>query len=126
MLKIGGKEVIYSKSFVMKKGEEVLMTPPGVIGRSIKIVATQDATTFGPGTQAFSADESNVYLTVINLPFANQGQFVVELERGQLASEKGPLSCRISGFTLGDTAMLVHFDLHEGRYDNYVEPAQHS
>jgi hypothetical protein len=120
MLKINGKEVIYSTSFVMEKGDDVVLNPPGVIGRSIKIVAPQNASAIGEGTQGFAADESDLAQSVITVPFADKGNFVVELKDGQLASKKGPLSCRIAGYTLGARAMLVHFDLHEGRYDNYT------
>jgi hypothetical protein len=120
MLKINGKDVIYSTSFVMKKGDDVVLTPPGVIGRSIKIVAPQDATAIGSGKEGFHADESDVHLTVLTVPFADDGHFVVELEQGQLCTVKGQLSCRIAGYTLGGNAMLVHFDLHEGRYVNYT------
>lgn len=120
MLKINGNEVIYSTSFVMKKGDEVVLTPPGVIGRSIKIVAPQDASAIGDGKQGFHADESDVHLSVITVPFADKGMFVVGLEQGQLCTVKGPLSCRIAGDALGGNAMLVHFDLHEGRYNNYT------
>lgn len=120
MLKINGKEVIYSTSFVMAKGDEVVLTPPGVIARSIKIVAPQEASAIGEGKEGFYADESDLTQSVITVPFADKGYFVVELEKGQLASTKGPLSCRIAGYTLGATAMLVHFDLHEGRYNNYT------
>lgn len=122
MLKIGGRDVIYSNSFLMLRGEEVVLTPPGVIGRSIKIIATTDASADTPLDEAFLVDESDVRMSVLTVPFcgAKRG-FAVEFEDGQLMTATGRLNVRMSGRASGPVFMEVHVNLLETKFDNYID-----
>lgn len=121
MLKINGKEVIYSKTFVMNPRDEVLLKVPEIIGRDIRIEINGTVTQHAGTTTPFGTDESDVHLSILKVPFADAGAFFVEYQDGQLSTQKGRVNCRIAGHSLGATAMLLQIDLHEGRYDNYVE-----
>jgi len=114
MLNIGGKDVIYSGSFLVAQGEPVELNVPGIIARSIKVIAQ----VVEPGAEAFKMEESDNQVT-ITVPFGDQA-YNTEFGRGQLVTKKGPVTGRIFGQPAGKW-MLINLDIHEGRYDNYVE-----
>lgn len=120
MLKVNGKEVIFSQSFVMAPNDDVVLKVPEIIARDIKLEINGTVTQHTGTQNAFGSDETDLHLTILKVPFADVGAFVVELQGGQLSTTKGPVSLRIAGQTLGPTAMLLHLDVFVGRYDNYV------
>jgi hypothetical protein len=122
MLKVNGKDVIFSKSFVMKPNDQVSLKVPEIIARDIKIITSGAVSSLPPDAKPFYVDEADDRSTVLTIPFADVNGFVFELAQSQFATVKGPVSLRMSSLSLGATAMLVHIDVHEGRYDNYVEP----
>jgi hypothetical protein len=53
MLKINGNEIVFSASFMMARGDEVELTPAGIAGLSVKIVANRLDGEIPPGTPDF-------------------------------------------------------------------------
>lgn len=115
MLQIGGKDVLYSGSFLARRDEEVELTVPSIIQRKIKVVVRKAEVPDGSAV-APTVEVTDEHAVVI-LPAAGEGVSV--LDQTQLGTKKGPVSLRISAQPIG-VFSLVHLDVLEGRYDNYV------
>jgi hypothetical protein len=105
MLKVNGKDVIFSKSFVMKPNDQVSLKVPEIIARDIKIITSGAVSSLPPDAKPFYVDEADDRSTVLTIPFADVNGFVFELAQSQFATVKGPVSLRMSSLSLGATAM---------------------
>jgi len=112
MLKINGNEVIFSTSFLMAKGDNVVLAVPEAPGFSVVIVSEKFESEWPPGAPSFIARHL-VNQIIGEVPFVQgAADFDTEFRSPQFLSAKGPLNCRVSGHRAG-SRMLVHVDIHQ-------------
>lgn len=112
MLEINGNQVILSTSFMMAKGDNVLLTPPDVAGLTVRIVADKFESEWPPGMPDFIRRHAENQM-ICEVPFVKgTADFAADFHGDQFVTAKGPLNCRISGHRAG-SHMLVHVDIHQ-------------
>jgi hypothetical protein len=115
MLKVNGKEVLYSTSFIIGPGEEAVLAPPQFQGSKITIHAVQQADEAAPSPLKIEGSTGNAK---ISLPFLNGGAFSGGLEMGMSGKDK------VTGRVVGqgfNGAMVVHFAMYIERQPNYAQ-----
>jgi hypothetical protein len=115
MLKIAGKEVILSKSFLIGSNEEAIIAPPELQGIQIRIITIGMASTVATGSDPFIAKMDNGQVT-ISFPFADVGLLSAEIIYMNMSNSDGKFGCRFAGQSLGGKMMLIHFDLLLDRF----------
>lgn len=112
MLNINGNKVIFSTSFMMSKGDNVVLTPPDVAGLTVKIVSDKLNSEWPPGWPDFVRRHAENQM-ICEVPFMiGTDDFAADFYGEQFVSAEGPLNCRVSGHRAG-SYMLVHVDIHQ-------------
>ncbi|MFC4931892.1 hypothetical protein [Massilia sp. GCM10023247] len=113
MVKVNGKEVLYSTSFIIGPNEEAVLSPAELKGTSITIHAVEQAADAAQPALKIDGKPGNAKIT---LPFLQGGAFSGSLEMGMSGKDK------VSGRVVGqgfNGAMLVHFAMYLEREANY-------
>jgi hypothetical protein len=113
MLKVNGKEVLFSTSFIIGPGEEALLSPAELRGTKITIHAVEQPDEAAPAALKIEGVSGNAK---ISLPFLNGGGFSGTLEMGMSGKDK------VTGRVVGqgfNGAMVVHFAMYLEREANY-------
>ncbi|MDB5746365.1 MAG: hypothetical protein JWP72_1213 [Massilia sp.] len=113
MLKVNGKEVLYSTSFIIGPGEEAVLAPAELRGTKITIHAVEQPDGAAPAALKIEGVTGNAK---ISLPFLNGGAFSAVLEMGMSGKDK--VSARVVGQGFNGT-MVVHFAMYLEREPNY-------
>ena len=112
-MKVNGKEVLYSTSFIIGPGEEALLSPPELRGTKITIHAVEQPDEAAPAALKIEGATGNAK---ISLPFLNGGAFSGRLDLGMSGKDK--VSARVVGQGFNG-AMVVHFAMYLEREQNY-------
>lgn len=119
MLWINGKDVIFTASFPMKLGDDILLSPPGLGGGKLglAVVDVNDDGTAGAVHQvqhAYVDGESR-----LSLPFQRAGAFSFEI--GSMGeTHDGALSARVVAQAATEDMMLVTFTICLARKANFA------
>lgn len=113
MLKVNGKDVLFSTSFIIGPGEEAVLSPAELHGTTLTIHAVEQA---GEANASGLKIEGTSGNAKISLPFLTAGAFSGGLEMG--TSGKGKVTGRLVGQGFNG-AMLVHFAMYIEREANY-------
>ena len=107
MLKIAGKPLTSSRSFLLAPGEEATLTGPELAGGTLRFTTFEVKATHDLNQEMQAALANGV--ASIKLPLLKEGSFAttVDLKLG----ESGKLSARIAGQTLGGH-LFVHVDIY--------------
>jgi hypothetical protein len=112
MLNINGNKVIFSASFMMAKGDNVLLAPPDIAGLTVKIVADKLESEWPAGAPDFIRRHAENQM-ICEVPFVvGTADFAADFNGDQFVSAQGPVNCRVSGHRAG-AYMLVHVDIHQ-------------
>jgi len=114
MVKINGKEVLFSTSFIIGSNEEAVLSPAELKGTSITIHAVEQA---AEATQQALKLDGKPGNAKISLPFVQNGAFSGALEMGMSGKDK--VTGRIVGQGFNG-AMVVHFAMYLEREANYA------
>lgn len=112
MLKVAGKEVLFTTSFTLGKGEEAVLTPNETPGIRFEINTTVSA---APTTEDFKIDAKGDYAKM-TIPFISENSLSSGFGLGNVGP--GTLTGRIIGQGVGDF-MVVHMDVYLERTPNY-------
>jgi hypothetical protein len=109
MLNLGGKNVVYSRSFIMGEGETAVLSPPELFGARLRI-ETPNKGIATPGVEGdfeFSASEGQLS---ISCAFLSNGAAHAQRVPPFATLETGSYGLRIARQSIG-VAMLVHVDV---------------
>jgi hypothetical protein len=115
VLTINGKELTFSKSFLMERGEEAVFTGPEFSGETLRLSTFQ----YIPGMSSESDVKAKLENGEVHLrmPFLEKGSFATGLQLE--LNNKSSVSIRIGGQSLGGK-FLVHLDIYLSRPANYA------
>ena len=115
MLKVNGKDVLFSTSFIIGANEEAVLSPAELHGTKLTIHAVEQAAEAAPSALKIEGSTGNAKISV---PFIQASAFSGSLEMGMSGKDKvtGRLVCQ--GF---NGAMLVHFAMYLEREANYAQ-----
>lgn len=114
MVKVNGKEVLFSTSFIVGPNEEAVLTPAELRGTSITIHAVEQAADANASALKIDGSPGNAKIT---LPFVQSGAFSGALEMGMSGKDKVTGRIVAQGF---NGAMIVHFAMYLEREANYA------
>jgi hypothetical protein len=110
MVKINGKEVIFSTSFIMQAGESAAIAPAELLGSSLRLNAVEkDVNLSDPERDVEVA--ANGQELALTFPFLKNGLNNSMELRDYANMQAGKLYFRIAMQSVG-IAMLVHLDVH--------------
>jgi len=114
MLKINGKELTFSKSFLLERGEEAVFTGPEFSGETLRLTTFQ----YIPGMS--SKSDVKAELTdgeaIVKMPFLENGSFATALQLE--LNNKAHVKVRVAGQSMAGH-LLVQLDIYMSRPIDY-------
>lgn len=115
MLMINGKELTFSKSFLMERGEEAVFTGPEFSGETLRLTTFQYIA--GMSSKSDVKAELKDGEAVVKMPFLENGSFATALQLE--LNNKASVKVRVAGQSMGGH-LLVQLDIYLGRATNYA------
>ena len=118
MLWVNGKDVIFTASFPMKLGDDILLAPPGLAGGKLRLKAVD----VNDGASNAVHQVEHEYVdgeSRLALPFQRVGAFSFEI--GSMGTtQDGLLSARVVAQAATEDMMLVNFSIFLERKPNFA------
>lgn len=114
MLKINGKELTFSKSFLLERGEEAIFTGPEFSGETLRLTTFQ----YIPGMSSKSDVKAELKdgEAVVKMPFLENGSFATALQLE--LNNKANVKVRVAGQSMAGH-LLVQLDIYLSSPTNY-------
>lgn len=115
MLKVAGKEVFFSKSFMVEPGEEAVLAPVELKGASIRFSAANKGETSGPESKPHVGAEAQ-----LSVPYLENGGSFSSGLTDMATTPEGKIIGRYAGQRVGSFTM-VQIELYLERTPNYAQ-----
>lgn len=114
MLKINGKELSFSKSFLLERGDEAVFTGPEFSGETLRLTTFQ----YIPGMSSKSDVKAELKdgEAVVKMPFLENGSFATTLQLE--LNNKSNVKVRVAGQSMAGY-LLVQLDIYLSSPTNY-------
>lgn len=115
MLKINGKELTFSKSFFMERGEEAVLSGPEFSNETLRLTTFQ----YIPGMSSESDVKAQLKdgEVLMNMPFLEKGSFATGMQLE--LNNKSSMQIRVGGQGVG-SKLLVQLDVYLSRPANFA------
>jgi hypothetical protein len=118
MLWVNGKDVIFTASFAMTLGDDILLAPPGMAGGKLRLKAVD--VNDGASTAVHQVEHEYVDgVSRLALPFQRVGAFSFEVA-SMGTTQDGLLSARVVAQAATEDMMLVTFTIFLERKPNFA------
>lgn len=118
MFWVNGKDVIFTASFPMKLGDDILLSPPGLAGGKLRLKAVD----VNDGAAGAVHQVQHEYVdgeSRLALPFQRMGAFSFEI--GSMGkTHDGLLSARVVAQAATEDMMIVNFTIFLERKPNFT------
>lgn len=115
MLRINGKELTFSKSFLMERGEEAVLSGPESSGETLRLTTFQYIA--GMSSESDVKAELKDGEVHLRMPFLEKGSFATGMQLE--LNNKSSMAIRVGGQGMGGK-FLVHLDIYLSRPRNYA------
>jgi hypothetical protein len=118
MFWVNGKDVVFTVSFPMKLGDDILLSPPGLAGGKLRLAAVE----VNDGATDAVHQVHHEYVngeSRLSLPFQRVGAFSFEI--GSMGNtHDGALSARVVAQAATPEMMIVNFTIYLERKPNFA------
>ena len=118
MFWVNGKDVVFTASFPMMVGDDILLSPPGLAGGKLRLKAVD----VNDNGTAEAHQVQHVYLngeSQLTLPFQRIGAFSFEIA-SMGNTHDGALSARVVAQAATPDMMIVNFNIYLERKPNFA------
>lgn len=115
MLKINGNEVTYTKSFLLERGEEAILSGPELSNETLRLSSFEYMA--GMSSKADVRAELVDGAVALRMPFLDKGSFATTLQLE--LNNKSTMKLRIAGMGVGGN-LLVQLDVYLSRPVNFA------
>ena len=118
MFWVNGKDVVFTASFPMMVGDDILLTPPGLAGGKLRLTAIDVA----DDGSAEAHQVEHKYIdgeSRLSLPFQRIGAFSFEIS-SMGRTHDGELSARVVAQAATPDMMIINFNIYLQRKPNFA------
>jgi hypothetical protein len=119
MFWVNGKDVVFTVSFPMKLGDDVLLSPPGLAGGKLRLKAIDVNDGVAPDAVHQVHHEYVNGESRLSLPFQRVGAFSFEVD-SMGDTRDGSLSARVVAQAATPDMMIVNFSVYLERKPNFA------